>query len=136
MEWNVTPFGVSYWLAPQVVHILNDQPLRAYLQQGPGYAIEAARFFQQVYQNEYGESLAIGEDSLAIEIIGHVFVGNFSSKADTLFQKAGLKPLDDFVDSVQAHTDIIDCGSKEMDSNRFVWDRLVPVKNLIYKLTQ
>lgn len=136
MEWQTTPFGVSYWLAPQVLHILNDEILREYLQQDKTRALEIARFFRQLYQDTYGESLEISEDSLAIEIIGHVFVGNFSSKLDTLFQKAGIKPIADFVDSVEAHTNVIDCGAEAQDTNRFVWDRLVPVKNLIYKLAQ
>ena len=70
------------------------------------------------YQKLYGEELLISEKSLACEIYWHYYV---SAKAAGFERRFGKKRVTSWL---IFHMDVIDCGEKREDSNRFVWDLL------------
>lgn len=54
-----------------------------------------------------------------------------------LDMKKGLAPtelqaMEAKMEEIKAHTGIIDCGEKSVDSNRVVWDNLEPLHGIIY----
>lgn len=85
--------------------------------------------------------LNISDKSLTIEIIGHVYIGNF---ADILKEIPRIPKIAPIVIKkaykITDHTDIIDCGEKEVDSNRWVWDKLAvlydTIMNNMYEVFQ
>lgn len=85
--------------------------------------------------------LNISDKSLTIEIIGHVYIGNF---ADILKEIPHIPKIAPIVIKkaykITDHTDIIDCGEKEVDSNRWVWDKLAvlydTIMNNMYEVFQ
>lgn len=135
-EWQKTVTGISYNFTDRVAHVVNDETLKNYLDQKGNQSLELATELKSAYQNTYGKALDISTDSLAIEILGHVFVDDFSEKVGAISKKVGIDSLADFFAKVEKHTDVIDCGEKAVDDNRSVWDRLVPVKSLVFAATE
>lgn len=135
-EYQKTATGISYYFTDRVVHVINDPSLKNYLDQSGNQSLTLAAELKAAYQKEMGKSLDISDNSLAIEILGHVFVDEFSEKVGAIAEKVGLDSLGDFFDKIEGHTEVIDCGEKAVDSNRSVWDRLVPVKGLVFAATE
>jgi hypothetical protein len=80
------------------------------------------------YLNIIGKELAIKNDSLVVEIWGHVFAGNLARAIKKLIR---LKPIENAANFVIHRSDTIDCGENEVDSNRKIWDVMANFKGLI-----
>lgn len=115
-EWNRQFHGVGIRLAPQVVRVANDFVLDVYLQSDPKSCMRLAKYIRKMYARIYKEELQITAKSLAIEIYGHYKMQKLAMKADALIGKT--KPTKWLIN----HTEVIDCGCKEKDNNRFIWD--------------
>lgn len=100
-----------------------------------------AQYLKQQHTNQFHTVLNISDKSLTIEIIGHVYIGNF---ADTLKEIPRIPKIAPIIVKkaykITDHTDIIDCGEKEVDSNRWVWDKLAvlydTIMNNMYEVFQ
>ena len=78
-----------------------------------------------------GKELRISDNSLIVEIWGHVYAGYFMLAMKKLFRTQ----LTDYLAKiVLKRCEIIDCGEKEIDRNRRIWDMFALGKNLIKKL--
>lgn len=130
-EWNKNFHGIAVRYHDRIVGIQNDEVLRAFLEDrsSKGSLLLADAILKE-YKAELGKPLRITRDSLAIEIIGHVFLDKFSDLSSVI-ANAEVKKL---LEELKEHTEIIDCGEKEADSNRVVWDSLEKEKGLIYML--
>ena len=128
-------FQIRY--ADRNVKVTCTDYLKQYLASDEDAALALADALLQGYQDAKGEALEISRDSLAIELIAHVFI-------DELFSRMEQHPehipalVQDSLHKVSrkilASTAVIDCGSRAVDTNRFVWDMLVPFKGLIYSM--
>ncbi len=74
------------------------------------------------------QALAIDDDSMIVEIWGHVYASHFADAIKNLVQ---LKLIDQMADFVIHRADTIDCGERDIDSNRVFWDLLSNFKGLI-----
>lgn len=117
-EWNRSFHGVGIKLDPQVAHVANDFVLDVYLQTDPKNCMRLAKHIRRAYRIRYQEELKISAGSLAIEIYGHYKVQKTAVKAE------GLAGKNKVTGWLLGHTDVIDCGSREKDNNRIVWDSL------------
>lgn len=132
-DWNQEFHNISVKCLDQLVQIKNDEALRSFLEEPDTTgALLISDYVHELYERECGCPLAITRDSLAIEILGHVYL-EFLADALKLLQ---WKEIQKLVDEVKKRTDIIDCGEAEIDSNRIVWDSLATVglKSVIYRL--
>lgn len=132
-EWNTAFHGISVSCTDRLVKIKNDKALLEFLEDPETRgALLVSEYVHDLYRKELGKELKISVDSLAIEILGHVYADRFAG----VIKKLGVKKISDAMDVIQSHTDIIDCGEKEIDSNRFVWDDLesLGLKKIIYRL--
>ncbi len=119
--WNTDFHGISIMCTDQLVQIKNDKKLIQFLKDPSTKGSQLiARYAKELYQKTMGKPLRITEDSLAIEILGHVFLDKFAGIASKLKIAALSATLED----IKQRTDIIDCGEKEIDPNRHVWDSL------------
>lgn len=73
-------------------------------------------------------ALEVDDDSMSIEIWGHVYASHFAEALKNLIQMQLIEQMADFIIN---RADTIDCGEKEMDSNRLFWDLLANFKGLI-----
>lgn len=80
------------------------------------------------YFQFFDAELAITNDSLIIEIWGHVYAAYFAKAMEKLIQ---LKVVDDMANFIINRAESIDCGESEIDSNRFFWDILANFKSII-----
>ena len=108
--------GVAYTLEPRIVRIPSDEKLTAFLKEKKKAARSLSDSILAAYRAAYGEELKSSRDSLAVEICMHCIVQKISRKLEKRFRKNRLIRL------ALERTEVIDCGEKCEDNNRFVWD--------------
>ena len=74
------------------------------------------------------QALAIEDDSLMVEIWGHLYASHFAEALKNLVQ---LQLIEQMADFIIHRADTIDCGERDKDSNRVFWDMLSNFKGLI-----
>lgn len=80
------------------------------------------------YRILIGEELKISTDSIMLEIWGHVYASYLAKAMKKLIR---LKLIANLANFIINRSDTIDCGESETDSNRRLWDLLVPFKRII-----
>ena len=123
----------------KVVHIYRNDELDNFLENTENGALVLAQFILEEYQNRMGKPLDISVDSLAIEIIVHVYADRIAENMQELPEEHGgmlSNVLGKMGTKARVHTQTIDCGERSEDSNRIVWDSLEPFKHLIYGMIQ
>lgn len=84
--------------------------------------------------------MEIGRDSMAVEILIHVYVDKLLKKVGEREQSKDQEgihgKLAQICSQLQVHTGIIDCGERGVDSNQIVFDGLVPFKGVIFRLLE
>lgn len=128
--------GLTIGYEPKVLRLDNDPALSCYLDGKGNRALALAEHMRARYASLLGRELAVSADSVAIEILGHVFVDRLAEWAETLAERAPhlLKYLDDAMEKVQRHTDVIDIGERAVDGNRWFWDALQPFRGLVFAI--
>lgn len=117
------------------IHIFHDEVMEEFLENVENGVLALAEFVLQEYQRRMDKPLDITKDSLAIEIIIHVYADNIAENLQMLPEEHGGKIrsiLGALGDKARTHTQTIDCGEQSVDSNRLIWDGLVPFKHIIY----
>lgn len=130
-DWNQAFHHISVKCMNKKVQIKTDQALIDFLSDPKTKgSLLLSDYVHQLYEEEIGRPLNITRDSLAIEILGHVYIASFAKMAETT-KSAELQAA---VQKIKNHTDVIDCGEKDIDSNRYVWDAVEKsgLKKLIY----
>lgn len=80
------------------------------------------------YHAYYGKPLAIKDKSLGLEIWGHLYYEVFILSVCKLLR---LNKYARRVKNLLKSAQIIDCGERNKDSNRRLWDILAPIHNFI-----
>jgi hypothetical protein len=101
-----------------MVRIVNGPILQDMVTQG--HAKTIASVIKTNYKVRRGESLGIATNSLAIEIVGHVYPDKILKALDKLPLPSSFEST---VKSLLKRTSIIDAGESHVDSNRWVWDK-------------
>ena len=120
---------------PRLVQITCNQNLKSYLNAKGNGSLKLADHILEEYQTQQHTVLKIDRDSLAIEILAHTYADSFSqavTSMDKLLPLPLRQAMDQLMDYIHRHTEIIDCGEAEADSNRWIWDKLTPYKAFIY----
>lgn len=73
------------------------------------------------YAAQFGKALAISNNSLIVEILVHVYCDYLGLSFNRLVQ---IKWIQALVNKLLKRAEIVDCGEKGVDSNRWVWDLL------------
>lgn len=107
---------VKYRIEPKIVRIENDSYLKDYLNETSRANYIIAKDVKQKYYNIYKTDIKISEESMAVEILGHVFPEKVAKYLPAILRN-----------KILAHTSVIDIGEKSVDSNRWVWDSIAAV---------
>lgn len=134
-NWNDEYSNILLCYSDKIVHIKCDDNLMKYLALPGNGAVQLSRYIKDSYKKFMNKDLEISEDSLAIEILAHAYVDKFADSVEKLSNKLTKKNENEVVqvmEKIRDRTEIIDCGEKSIDSNRFVWDMLSPFSGIIY----
>jgi len=83
------------------------------------------------YQETYQQPLAISNDSLIVEILVHVYCDYLGLNFNRLIK---FRAVNNIVNKLLVRAEIVDCGEKEKDSNRWIWDYLARFKSSLIRL--
>lgn len=131
--WNTEFHNISVECTDKLVRIKNDEALIKFLGDPKTKgALLLADYAKKLYKKEIGRELKITKDSLAIEILGHVFLDDFAKFAS----KLKIKKFEAVLEDIKKWTEVIDCGESDIDSNRHIWDDFEEKKlaGMIYAL--
>lgn len=119
----------------RLVQITCDDALKNYLEAPGNGALQLSAHILAEYKKRRESKLNISQDSLAIEILAHVYSDSFAeavSAAGSRLPSVLSHTVHKLMKQVTVHTEIIDCGESSIDNNRRIWDALTPFKNIIY----
>ena len=119
----------------RLVQISCDDALKNYLEAPGNGALQLSAHILAEYKKRRESELNISQDSLAIEILAHVYSDSFAeavSAAGSRLPSVLSHTVHKLMKQVTVHTEIIDCGESSIDNNRRIWDALTPFKNIIY----
>lgn len=137
-SWESTYHGITIRYKEQSVHIVSDEALLAFLS-GPGDdALRLADHLHARYIEHFQRPLEIHRISLAIEILAHVFVDAMAQSIESFADRLDgdvLAPIARLMEKVKAHTEVIDCGEAAIDRDRPLWDALVPLHGIIFRIS-
>lgn len=137
MYWNKEYKGISISFEHRVVRIKCDEILMKYLARPGNDALIISEYILGTYYDMYQKELCISQHSLAIEILIHAYMDKLCIliKNTDQIPFAGLEHvLKQLCQAIASRTEIIDCGEREVDGNRFLFDALVPFHSIIYKI--
>ncbi|MEH6308228.1 hypothetical protein RYH73_21405 [Olivibacter sp. CPCC 100613] len=113
-------FTVRVGYEPGIIRISNDIDLWHFfdhdITQKTAWLINA---IQQDHESLYGAPLKIRSNSLAVEIWGHLYFEYYLLRFARFL---GIHHQSQKLQCLLGRTAIIDCGEKNKDSNRFLWD--------------
>ena len=119
----------------RLVQITCNNALKNYLQAPGNGALKLSAHILEEYKKRRESELNISQDSLAIEILAHIYSDSFAeaiSAAGSHLPSVLGRAVHKLMKQVMLHTEIIDCGESAVDNNRWIWDRLTPFKKIIY----
>ncbi len=107
-----------YKLEKQVLHLPVSNFLEEKMKAGKRGLYSLTDEILKEHRERYSEPLQISRKSLSCEIRCHYFVYRLSLRLPKRLQNTRL------VKRAIRSTKVIDCGSKEEDTNRWIWDFL------------
>lgn len=127
--------NITITYCDRLVQITCDDALKNYLEAPGNGALQLSAHILAEYKKRRESELNISQDSLAIEILAHVYSDSFAeavSAAGSRLPSVLSHTVHKLIKQVTVHTEIIDCGESSIDNNRRIWDALTPFKNIIY----
>lgn len=129
--------GITILFEKHWAHVVTDANLMAYLEAPGNGSMELAAYILDQYHALFHQNLHISQTSLAVEILIHayldVFTQKFMEKQDK-FPRRMVGPILSLVQKLHRKTEVIDCGERSVDHNRFAFDDLAPFHSLFFAL--
>lgn len=129
---NKTIQAIGITIGQKSVHVKNDPALKKYMGFHLSHAMVLAKHLKKRYTEEKNADLQIGTTSLAVELLGHFTIQEICFVVKKIMGPVPMnKPVMKFCDWLLVHMDVIDCGEKDCDNNRFLWDAMsIPVETV------
>jgi len=116
-------------LSKGLIRIYSDKGLWRYLDGEPApKTMELVKTIKADYKNEFGNSIKISNSSLMVEIWAHVYSDYIGLLLQRRLKFVWIQKL---LQKGIERAEIIDCGEKELDTNRWVWDFLSHFNSII-----
>jgi len=118
-KWNREHHHIGIKYEGRIVRISNDEALLSYFHRyGRKGARPLAAYILKRSETIFGNELPITEKSLAAEIYYHYRILRTFLNIEKLTGQLR------FTRWMIRHIDVIDCGGRDEDNNRFLWDML------------
>ncbi|MBO9671837.1 MAG: hypothetical protein J7577_00215 [Sphingobacteriaceae bacterium] len=126
---------IKVGLKPQLIRVYSNAQLWTYLE---GKADTRLRRFELLvntikadYKQHFGKALVISNASLIVEILVHVYCDYLGLSFNRIVQ---IKWIQALVKKLLERAEVVDCGEKAVDSNRWVWDLLAGSKSFFIRI--
>lgn len=135
--WRTEFHDISVCYTEQLVQIKTDEKLLAFLKKPGRDATALSEYMKKTYEEIFGKELKISVESLAIELLIHLYADEFVhgieyfGKFLPLYLKA---ELETYMQKMERRTEVIDSGEAEIDPDRKFFDRLVPYRDVLYTI--
>ena len=128
--------GISIQYDDRIVRVRTDRHLFDYLGQPGNDSLELADHIHKTYRDKWDKDLKISRESLSVEILIHAYMDTVFRRIDLIVDRIGGpgRQLKKMLELLENSTEIIDCGEREVDSNRVVFDNLVPFRKILYMI--
>ncbi len=122
IRWFITDNQIRVGFDDCAVHIASDDHLKAFLKNGSHASYVLAHAVLTHYRELFGKPLSISRRSLAAEIRLHALSHDLFTALEkkSVFASDGLYHR--FCRRMIRSAEVIDCGEKHVDGNRFVFD--------------
>ena len=133
--WRTEFHDISVCYTEQLVQIKTDEKLLAFLKKPRRDATALSEYMKKTYEEIFGKELKISVESMAIELLIHLYADEFVhgieyfGKFLPLYLKA---ELETYMQKMERRTEVIDSGEAEIDPDRKFFDRLVPYRDVLY----
>lgn len=120
-----------------MVRIKCDDILMKYLGRPGNDALILSKYILETYYDMFHKILNISQNSLAVEILIHAYIDKLClcvEKSEIISLEGLDLALKQACHAVQSRTEVIDCGEREVDNNRFIFDGLEKFHSIIYKV--
>lgn len=133
-RYNLDGYVIVVIFRNKLISIQESQRLFAYLAED----IEGrSAFLAELIKQDYGEiahkKLSISTDSLIMEIWGHLYASHLARAIKT---KTRIEMVTKIADFIITRGDIIDCGERGVDKNRWIWNILSNFKGAVLKIAK
>ena len=130
--YKLAACGVSVELNDGIVRVFSNAELWRFLDGEVNSRFNLlARTIKSDYVQIFNKPLNIADDSLIVEILVHVYCDYLGLSFNRIFK---IKPVQKLVKSLLKRAEVVDCGERAKDTNRWVWDALARFKPLFMKL--
>ncbi|WP_316845106.1 hypothetical protein [Pedobacter psychrodurus] len=118
---------IKVGLEPQLIRVYSNAELWDYLDGKANDRFELmVNTIKADYAQQFGKTLAISNDSLIVEILVHVYCDFLGLSFNRIVK---IKWIQALVKRLLKRAEVVDCGEKSVDSNRWVWDLLAGNKS-------
>lgn len=126
---------IKVGLEPQLIRVYSNAQLWAYLEGRAATRLERSELLVNTikadYKQHFGKTLIISNASLIVEILVHVYCDYLGLSFNRIVQ---IKWIQVLVKKLLERAEVVDCGEKGIDSNRWVWDLLAGSKSLLIRI--
>ena len=135
--WRTEFHDISVCYTEQLVQIKTDEKLLAFLKKPRQDATALSEYMKKTYEEIFGKELKISVESMAIELLIHLYADEFVhgieyfGKFLPLYLQA---ELETYMQKMERRTEVIDSGEAEIDPDRKFFDRLVPYRDVLYTI--
>jgi len=117
---------IKVGLEPKLVRVYSDTALWTFLKTNAGKRFKLlAETIKKDYATTFGNELEITNDSLIVEILVHVYCDYLGLRFNQIVK---IKLIQNLVNKLLERAEVVDCGERSVDSNRWVWDLLARCK--------
>ncbi|MCZ4243912.1 hypothetical protein [Pedobacter punctiformis] len=117
---------------PALVRIYSNEALWKFLE---GYKFSGLEMLAEMiktdYEKQFNKPLNITHDSLITEILVHIYCDYLGLR---IHQAVRIKWIQHLLMKLIERAEIVDCGEKQVDSNRWLWNFLARYKNSLIKI--
>ncbi|RBQ03289.1 hypothetical protein [Pedobacter miscanthi] len=123
---------ISVALEPKLIRVYSNAALWKYLDGMANSRFELiVNTIKADYEKEFDKPLDISTNSLIVEILVHVYCDYLGLSFNRIVR---VKWIQNLVEKLLKRAEVVDCGEKSVDSNRWVWDLLAGSKSLFIRM--
>ncbi|KQM69595.1 hypothetical protein ASE74_06305 [Pedobacter sp. Leaf216] len=126
--YELAGYNIKVGIEPQLIRVYSNASLWDYLDGKANTRFELmVDTIKADYAQHFGKELAISNNSLIVEILVHVYCDYLGLSFNRIVR---IKWIQNLVKKLLTRAEVVDCGEKSVDSNRWVWDLLAGSKSL------